>query len=252
MAFNSVLSSWIQNSYVSVAYADDYFGSHMERQLWHEDLSDPIKEGALLQASSLLDSYPTFAGGGLRLFTTAPYVQSYRLPLANNQTITGTAISGTNVFTFVNSSLASSTLRDDILKYGAVRITAGTNVGEVREIASNDVSAASVTVVNQWGETPDNTSVFTVIYPLPAKFMNAVCEFGLEIAKGGYGEVQEAIASGQLPNAATTWIPARVRALIPGYFSTRIILQATGGFPVPVANEGSPTNPGGFTGGFPS
>ncbi len=222
MAFNAILSSWDQNSYVSVEYADAYFLENMGRQQW-SDLDIEFKQGSLTQASRLLDSNPTFGNAKLSLFGSLPYKQGLRLPLSDNTTIAGTADSGLTQKSFDDSLLGNSeTLRNNLLVGGAIRITAGVNINEVQEIASNDVSASSVTVIEDWGAVPDNTSVYTLIYPLEDNFKNAVCEFALEIAKGQYGEVQEAIGSGAVPGANVTFIPARVRWMIPEMFGTQI------------------------------
>jgi len=196
MAFNATLGHWEQTSFVSVAEADAYFSAHIETSVWAA-YSTAVKQQVLSMASRVLDKVELFAPQNIsRLYASGPYAQALGLPLSGHQMASGTADSGSTT-TIVCSTFADPmTYRDDLFNYGAVRITAGTNIYEHKPITDFAVATGTITVGEAFTAAIDSTSIFEVIYPLTIHEREAVCEFASIIARTGgqYDAAQSAYA----------------------------------------------------------
>ena len=94
--------------------------------------------------------------GGIRCSTKLEWYtrQSYKL---TGSVDTGTAESGTaNTLTDNNKSWAANTWAP-----GAIKIHAGTGMGQVRRVTGN--TATKITVATNWSTQPDGTSIYLVV-----------------------------------------------------------------------------------------
>lgn len=213
MAFNAVLSHYNQNSYLHVEQANEYFENHWEGDRW-SDLEDSGKQKLLVMASTFLDSMATF-GDGAKLFESEPVIQGLKFPTTWNETVTGTVDTG-YAGRFLDSTLADTSLyRNDFFKWGAVRITAGTGINEIKTIDGFTVGTGEVSILDsdQFSQALDSTSQYTIVYPLKQDFVSMVCELAIEIQRGGYADIM------------SKGIPHHIRNIGRDYFDYDITLR---------------------------
>ena len=214
MSINSTLTHWDAQSYVGLTQADDYFLNHPDLTRW-DLLADAAKENQLVIATSILEGLPLFAVDG-KMHDTAPYNQRLKLPIFNNSSYSGTPASGTTL-TIVDSALAAAaSYRDDYFNFGAVRITAGTNIYECRQVSDFAVGSGTITVNEAFTAAIDTTSTFDLIYPFHPNLIAGVCELALDLARGNTGEI-----------ASTMQLPALVRLILRDYFISGVRIKAS-------------------------
>lgn len=192
VSINSILGHSAQNSYVSVTNADAYFALHTEYDAWAQGTSD-TKPRALITASRRIDGLKLrgsmlFPGGPTTLGDALSYGPESMTPISGKQGlqwpiyeqgfVTGTADSATAT-TLVDASLIlPNQFQDDYWIGGSIRITDGTDQWDHREI-TDFVAATGTLTVAGWTATPDTTSTYILIPPLPWDFTAAVCEQAL-------------------------------------------------------------------------
>lgn len=211
MGFNAILSHYDQNSYLHIEQANEYFENHYEGDRWG-DLEDSGKQKLLVMASTFLDGMATF-GYGTSLFRDEPVVQALKYPTSMNLTITGTVDTG-YAGRFLDSALADTALyRNDFFKWGAVRITAGTCINEIKTIDGFTVGTGEVSILDsdQFSQALDSTSQYTIVYPLKPDFVAMVCELALEIQRGGYAEIMSKGLPNHIRNLGRNYFDYRIR-----------------------------------------
>jgi hypothetical protein len=212
MAINSTLCDPDQVSYESVTYADSYFASHQESDIW-SGLTTAQKESSLIQASDVLDQSRYFRSTGGKYVYDGPWEQVFNMPFSDHDTYSGTATGGSTTTVVCSDLTVVDTYRDDLFNAGTVRMTSGTNIYHLRKISDFVVSTGTITV-----ETAFNSSIvagdeFVIISPLARNIRRAVCEMALEIVKGNWDQsINGAVMDGgPIPS---NLLPARVLWLL--------------------------------------
>jgi hypothetical protein len=175
MALNTILSHPDQDSYVSIAEANDYLAIKQNYSHW-AGLSTVQKEGFLKQAALQMDQlrykgyevYHTDKDYRREQNLAFPRVNIDRLYYGNVSSATSTTVS-------VLQLSAQQYLADDVLNGGAVVVREGTGRGQVRAITDWTSSTGTATV-SGWDIQPDTTSQVLFISPIDKKIKNAQIE----------------------------------------------------------------------------
>lgn len=181
ITLNSTPSDRGQNSYVSLARANDYFSKRPNSEKWiNLTNGDEIRKQALIHASNLVDNMAPGYVGEKR--TNYNNDQVFHFPNNAAFNVTGTIDSAPTSTTVIDSQRAGLQYEpDDFWNYGSIKITSGTGAGQTREIEDFDSATGTITITEAWTIDPDNTSKYEIVVKVPDQIFEAVCEtaFGL-------------------------------------------------------------------------
>ena len=175
MALNTILSHPDQDSYVSIAEANDYLAVKQNYSHW-AGLSTTQKEGFLKQAALQMDQL-RYKGYAV-YYTDKDYRRGQNLafPRENiDKLYYGNVSSATSTTVSVLQLGGQQYLADDVLNGGVVIIREGTGRGQVKTI-TDWVSATGTATVASWDIQPDTTSQVLFIAAVGKKIKNAQIE----------------------------------------------------------------------------
>ena len=175
MALNTILSHPDQDSYVTIAEANDYLAIKQNYSHW-AGLSTIQKEGFLKQAALQMDQlrykgyqvYHTDKDYRREQNLAFPRVNIERLYYGNVSSATSTTVS-------VLQLSAQQYLADDVLNGGAVVVREGTGRGQVKAITDWSTATGTATVAG-WDVQIDTTSQVLFIAPVDKKIKHAQIE----------------------------------------------------------------------------
>jgi hypothetical protein len=175
MALNTILSHPDQNSYVTVAEADEYLAVKQGFNNW-DALSTLQKEG-FLKASALQMNELRFRG--VEIYDRAKDYrreQNLAFPRLRYGDIQyGNATSSTSTSVSILQLANQQYLPDDVFNGGVAVIREGTGRGQT--VAITDwVSSTGTATVASWTTQPDTTSAISLILPVDDKVKYAQIE----------------------------------------------------------------------------
>jgi hypothetical protein len=175
MALNTILSHPDQDSYVTVAEANDYLITKPEYSTW-AGLSTAVKESYLKASARQMDS---FRYKSIRLYEKSrDYRQDQGLSFpryAFEDMFQGRVVSATATTFTINDYLTSENTPDDVFNGGSVIIQDGTGKGQT--VAITDwVYVTGTATVTGWSVQPDNTSQVLLVLPVSKKVKYAQME----------------------------------------------------------------------------
>ena len=175
MALNTILSHPDQDSYVTIAEADNYLSSKQGYAVWNA-LSTAQKEG-FLKSSALQMNEIRYKG--VEIYNRAKDYrreQNLAFPRVYNMNIEyGNVTSATNTSVSVLNLANQQYLPDDIFNGGVVVIREGTGRGQTVTITDWTSSTGTATVAS-WTTQPDTTSAISLILPVDSKVKYAQIE----------------------------------------------------------------------------
>ena len=175
MALNTILSHPDQDSYVSIAEANDYLAIKQNYSHW-AGLSTVQKEGFLKQAALQMDQL-RYKGYKV-YYTDKDYRREQNLAFPREgieKLHHGNVSSATSTTVSVLQLGGQQYLADDVLNSGVAVIREGTGRGQVRAITDWTSSTGTATV-SGWDIQPDTTSQVLFIAPVDKKIKNAQIE----------------------------------------------------------------------------
>lgn len=220
---NAYLTNKDANSYVTLAYANQYFSDRINSTSWTGASTDE-KTQALLEATKRLEAF-RYHGDKMHVkqrleWPRAPY----------SRLISGNATSGSTT-TIADTSLADddSYENDEFIDWG-VRIIDGTNKHETRLVTDFDVSSGTITVDAAFTSSTDTTTDFWLIEEIPKDIRDAQCELALWVIEQGTArnnEVDPNVQSERIGDYAVTYrdnlttelVPTFVRNMVDEYIS---------------------------------
>jgi len=175
MALNTILSHPDQDSYVTIAEANDYLAVKQNYSHW-AGLSTLQKEGFLKQAALQMDQ---LRYKGTQVYETdKDYRREQNLAFPRQgieRLYFGNASSSTSTTVSVLQLSAQQYLADDVLNGGTVVIREGTGRGQVKTITDWTSFTGTATVAS-WDIQPDTTSQVLFIAPVDKKIKHAQIE----------------------------------------------------------------------------
>lgn len=187
MALITKLGHPNQNSYVSVAQANDYFDNRRNVAEW-DNLNSTEKEEVLIQAGIDIDSYNFI---GEKWYDTQGMefprrVRSSGLGNLSHVTVIGNCATPITINSFRHTSLYSpiyGKYPTSYWKYGTVHITNGTAARSIANIASSNVVNGSITLEENFSATPSANSLFIAFAPIDDLIARAQMEQALYLLK---------------------------------------------------------------------
>jgi hypothetical protein len=175
MALNTILSHPDQNSYVTIAEANDYLAIKQNYLHW-AGLSTTQKEG-FLKASALQMNELRFRGSEIydraKDYRKGQNLAFPRLRYGDVQY--GNATSSTSTSVSILQLANQQYLPDDVFNGGVAVIREGTGRGQT--VAITDwVSSTGTAIVASWTTQPDTTSAISLILPVDDKVKYAQIE----------------------------------------------------------------------------
>lgn len=175
MALNTILSHPDQNSYVTVAEANDYLLTKQGYDVW-ASLSTAKKEAFLKQAALQMNELRYKAYEVYDRDKDYRREQNLAFPRVEyNSLHYGNATSATATTVSILQLAGQQYLADDVLNGGTVVIREGTGRGQTLAITDWD-SATGTATVSGWTVQPDTTSGILFIKPVDNKVKYAQIE----------------------------------------------------------------------------
>jgi len=172
MALNTKLGDPNQDSYVTVAQANEYFTNRSDTDEWDNLVADSYKEHVLKEAARMLEWFNYSKG---KYYDS----QGLALPFDDHEVVTGNCATPAAINSFINLSLKSDTYGEiptDYWKYGSVHIVAGTPLNDIRLISGSNSTTGSITVSENFSTTCNATTQFIVFAPVAKSIRDAQCE----------------------------------------------------------------------------
>ncbi len=184
MAIIANLGHTNQNSYVTVAQANDYFNNRRDDSEW-TDLTATTQAELLIQAGRDIDTY-NFIGEKWYDSQGMSFPRRTETGFESHETVTGNCGTPITINSFRHTSLWSNTYGrypTSYWKYGTVHITAGSAIRSIENIASSNVTNGSITLVASLSEVPTTDSTFITFAPIDDMIARAQLEQALYIVK---------------------------------------------------------------------
>jgi len=172
LTLNAKVADPNANSYVTLEEATKYIRNKFSHSNLWDTLTIEGKKRVLIEAARVID---TFNFNGDKYYDS----QSMQFPRDDHETVTGNPATPITATAFQNTSLYSDTYGvypDNYWKYGAVHITTGTPLNDIRQISSSDSSNGRIVVDPAFTATPTTNTEFIVFAPIDKKIKNAQCE----------------------------------------------------------------------------
>lgn len=232
MALNTIVSHPDQNSYATIAEANDYLATKKKYNEWSV-LSDTTKEAFLKQSALQMNE---LRYKGCEIFDRPKdYRREQNLAFPRgyiDMIYNGNASSSTSTSVSILQLANQQYLADDVLNGGAVVVREGTGRGQVVAITDWTMATGTATVAS-WTTQPDATSQIMLIAPVEDKIKYAQIEQAFFLSQYQDEDIMNILSgveSYRIGDLSETYSPDNVRfALVGGRPFSPLAQQALQG-----------------------